>query len=81
MDRAEGSASSALLALLRLPGRTLAERNGRADWRKIRGSDKNEPLLKGIPFKDGTPVISSAPPDHAARPAYTSPDDGSWQRC
>jgi transposase-like protein len=30
-------------------------------WRKIRGADKIEPLLKGIPFKDGTPVIESTP--------------------
>ncbi|WP_425129680.1 IS256 family transposase [Burkholderia seminalis] len=30
-------------------------------WRKIRGVDKIEPLLKGIPFKDGTPVIESTP--------------------
>ncbi|MGN4092896.1 IS256 family transposase, partial [Burkholderia gladioli] len=25
-------------------------------WRKIRGVDRIEPLLKGIPFKDGTPA-------------------------
>jgi transposase-like protein len=30
-------------------------------WRRIRGIDKIEQLLKGIPFKDGTPVIDSAP--------------------
>ncbi|MEX3527328.1 MAG: hypothetical protein VB143_08800, partial [Burkholderia sp.] len=30
-------------------------------WRKIRGADKIEPLLNGIPFKDGTPVIESTP--------------------
>lgn len=28
-------------------------------WRRIRGVDKIEPLLKDIPFKDGTPVIES----------------------
>ncbi|KWB53180.1 hypothetical protein WL35_29950 [Burkholderia ubonensis] len=28
-------------------------------WRKIRGSNKIESLLKGVPFKDGTPVIES----------------------
>ncbi|WP_442859729.1 IS256 family transposase [Burkholderia sp. 9773_38] len=30
-------------------------------WRKIRGVDKIEPLLKGIPFKDGPPVTESTP--------------------
>lgn len=30
-------------------------------WRRIRGVDKIEQLLKGIPFKDGTPVIDSTP--------------------
>ncbi|MEX3583778.1 MAG: transposase, partial [Burkholderia sp.] len=30
-------------------------------WRRIRGFDTLEQLLKGIPFKDGTPVIDSAP--------------------
>ncbi|PRX20711.1 hypothetical protein B0G75_13225 [Paraburkholderia sp. BL18I3N2] len=30
-------------------------------WRKIRGVDKIEALLKGVPFKDGTPVIASTP--------------------
>ncbi|WP_256990787.1 transposase, partial [Burkholderia sp. HI2714] len=30
-------------------------------WRKIRGADKIEPLLKGVAFKDGTPVIESTP--------------------
>ncbi|MEX3582210.1 MAG: transposase [Burkholderia sp.] len=30
-------------------------------WRCIRGVDKIEQLLKGIPFKDGTTVIDSAP--------------------
>ncbi|GAB6852473.1 hypothetical protein JCM10599A_66110 [Paraburkholderia kururiensis] len=34
-------------------------------WRKIRGVDKIEPLLKGIPFKDGTPVIESTPAPQA----------------
>ncbi len=29
--------------------------------RKIRGVDKIEDLLKGIPFEDGTPVIESTP--------------------
>ncbi|AJY38098.1 transposase, Mutator family protein (plasmid) [Burkholderia humptydooensis] len=30
-------------------------------WRRIRGVDKIEQLMKGIPFKDGTPVIESTP--------------------
>jgi putative transposase len=30
-------------------------------WRKIRGAKNIEALLKGIPFKDGTPVIESTP--------------------
>ena len=30
-------------------------------WRRIRGADKIEQLLEGIPFKDGTPVIDSTP--------------------
>ena len=30
-------------------------------WRKIRGVEKIEVLLKGIPFEDGVPVIESAP--------------------
>ncbi|MEX3582356.1 MAG: IS256 family transposase, partial [Burkholderia sp.] len=30
-------------------------------WRRIRGVDKLEQLLKGIPFKDGTPVINRTP--------------------
>lgn len=30
-------------------------------WRKIRGAENIEALLKGIPFKDGTPVIESTP--------------------
>lgn len=30
-------------------------------WRRIRGVDKIEQLLKGISFKDGTPVIDSTP--------------------
>ncbi|WP_415873273.1 hypothetical protein [Burkholderia ubonensis] len=30
-------------------------------WWKIRGVDKIELLLKGLPFKDGTPVIESTP--------------------
>nr|WP_257806728.1 IS256 family transposase [Burkholderia glumae] len=34
-------------------------------WRKIRGVDRIEPLLKGIPFKDGTPVIESTPAPQA----------------
>ena len=34
-------------------------------WRRIRGVEKIEPLLKGIPFKDGTPVIESTPAPQA----------------
>jgi putative transposase len=34
-------------------------------WRRIRGVDKIEQLLKGIPFKDGTPVIESTPAPQA----------------
>jgi len=30
-------------------------------WRKIRGADKIELLLKGIPFKDGEPVQDDLP--------------------
>ena len=30
-------------------------------WRKIRGADKIELLLKGIPFKDGEPVQDDPP--------------------
>jgi hypothetical protein len=30
-------------------------------WRRIRGVELIEQLLKGIAFKDGTPVIDSAP--------------------
>ncbi|MDR0780686.1 MAG: hypothetical protein LBF16_08330 [Pseudomonadales bacterium] len=30
-------------------------------WRRIRGADKIEQLLKGIPFKDGTPATDSTP--------------------
>ncbi|MEX3582487.1 MAG: hypothetical protein VB137_07395 [Burkholderia sp.] len=30
-------------------------------WRRIRGVDKLEQLLKRIPFKDGTPMIDSTP--------------------
>jgi len=30
-------------------------------WRRIRGVDKIEPLLKGVTFKDGTPVTESTP--------------------
>ncbi|RQU48233.1 IS256 family transposase [Burkholderia cenocepacia] len=30
-------------------------------WRRIRGVDRIEPLLKGVPFKDGAPVIESTP--------------------
>ena len=30
-------------------------------WQKIRGSEKNELLLKGIPFKDGEPVQDNPP--------------------
>ncbi|HDR9512227.1 TPA: transposase, partial [Burkholderia cepacia] len=30
-------------------------------WRRIRGVDRIEPLLKGVPFKDGTPLIESTP--------------------
>lgn len=30
-------------------------------WRKIRGADKIELLLKGIPFKDGAPVQDDQP--------------------
>lgn len=30
-------------------------------WRRIRGADKIDQLLKGIPFKDGTPVLDSTP--------------------
>ncbi|MCP3725884.1 hypothetical protein M3I53_22585 [Paraburkholderia sp. CNPSo 3272] len=33
-------------------------------WRKIRGVDKTEALLKSVPFKDGTPVIASTPVPH-----------------
>jgi hypothetical protein len=32
---------------------------------KIRGVDKIEDLLKGIPFEDGTPVIESTPAPQA----------------
>jgi transposase-like protein len=42
-------------------------------WRRIRGVDKIEPLLKGVSFKDGTPaprarrlLRNRLPPDHAA---------------
>jgi putative transposase len=34
-------------------------------WRKIRGVDRIEPLLKGIRFKDGTPAIESTPAPQA----------------
>jgi putative transposase len=34
-------------------------------WKKIRGADKIGPLLQGIPFKDGTPVIESTPAPQA----------------
>ncbi|MDR6504198.1 hypothetical protein J2785_007395 [Burkholderia ambifaria] len=30
-------------------------------WRRIRGAERIEQLLKGIPFEDGVPVIESAP--------------------
>ncbi|MEX3582452.1 MAG: hypothetical protein VB137_07155 [Burkholderia sp.] len=30
-------------------------------WHRIRGVDKLEQLLKGIPFKDETPVIDRTP--------------------
>ncbi|HDR9354527.1 IS256 family transposase [Burkholderia cenocepacia] len=30
-------------------------------WRRIRGAERIEQLLKGIPFEDGIPVIESAP--------------------
>jgi hypothetical protein len=30
-------------------------------WRRIRGADKIELLLKGIPFKDGEPVQDNPP--------------------
>ncbi len=30
-------------------------------WQKIRGSEKIELLLKGIPFKDGEPVQDNPP--------------------
>ncbi|VVE86032.1 transposase [Pandoraea sputorum] len=30
-------------------------------WRRIRGADKIEQLLNGIPFKDGTPATDSTP--------------------
>ena len=30
-------------------------------WRKIRGADKIELLLKGIPFKNGEPVQDDLP--------------------
>jgi transposase-like protein len=30
-------------------------------WRKIRGADKIELLLKGVPFKDGEPVQDDLP--------------------
>ncbi len=30
-------------------------------WRKIRGADKIELLLKGLPFKDGEPVQDNPP--------------------
>ena len=31
-------------------------------WRRIRGADKIEMLLKGIVFKDGEAVIDNPPP-------------------
>jgi putative transposase len=34
-------------------------------WRKIRGAEKVDQLLKGVPFKDGTPVIESTPAPQA----------------
>ncbi|KWE65234.1 hypothetical protein WL77_02275 [Burkholderia ubonensis] len=34
-------------------------------WRRIRGVEKIDALLKGIPFKDGTPVIESTPTPQA----------------
>ncbi|TDG02670.1 IS256 family transposase, partial [Paraburkholderia guartelaensis] len=34
-------------------------------WRKIRGAEKIDQLLKGVPFKDGTPVIDSTPAPQA----------------
>jgi transposase-like protein len=37
-------------------------------WRKIRGFDRIEMLLKGIPFKDGIPVQDN-PPDQQKRAA------------
>jgi hypothetical protein len=30
-------------------------------WRRIRGAERIEQLLKGIPFEDGVPVIESPP--------------------
>lgn len=30
-------------------------------WRRIRGADKIEPLLNGVPFKDGLPVQDNPP--------------------
>jgi len=34
-------------------------------WRRIRGAEKIDQLLKGVPFKDGTPVIDSTPAPQA----------------
>lgn len=30
-------------------------------WRRIRGAERIEQLLKGVPFEEGIPVIESAP--------------------
>lgn len=34
-------------------------------WRRIRGAEKIHQLLKGVLFKDGTPVIDSTPAPQA----------------
>ena len=36
--------------------------SAKQSWRRIRGAERIEQLLKGIPFEDGVPVIESAPP-------------------
>nr|WP_244111097.1 hypothetical protein [Burkholderia gladioli] len=35
--------------------------SAKQSWRRIRGAQRIEQLLKGISFEDGIPVIESAP--------------------
>lgn len=51
--------------LARLKQYTKLREGAQPPARKIRGVHKIEPRLKGIPFKDGTPVIEGAPAPQA----------------